>query len=720
MTNCRTYSRCRSAVLARRCYYPYAPIAALLVLTLIHNLVSLRLWPSRTLIGSALLGGPVWLIPTLCFLYIIASSWSTKQGKSGIREVVGCLLRPVIFGVSIYLAWQYGYTAVFTPVNLGQVPYARCAAMLVVMAVAGFLVSIGTRRTGQLFDTARAFSMADTVLLFLVIVNFLLIILPEVQFLSGRAAASEAGVRPITFKIGYSDVGAVESNPLFDLPRLLISDLGLRYFSDTIICMYYGAFAVALSCMVLSVFVGRQAAAAAAFCVASYKPFLIIVFSGTNVVTALLAVSLGLALVSWLARSTVTRWDPLRLMLVASLVGLFSVTLLFCYAASRLPALALLAMAAGCLSLALFRHHYRYLTRVSVLCATVFMPCVFVASVYKLDLSAVKRDFIHSVTPDIDVLLPERPAYVPAEVEGMTPDLTIFIGHTRVSIKHGDGSSELRPVTWRRSPEEILRVAQIHTSRVLENYSGFPGGILIWIFFAAGVAALISSRTSRLSRGALILGLLAFAGLLVMPLFIVTSPGEWRRGASILGLFCCLGGVGLYAMVKLLFPYFGANRTAVITALFFASISARASVESINEMSPYAFGMSPRCSYNPVRTLLKDDVVARSVPVYVAGSERHPCPTSTAEALRRKVGENGAFFLVITKDVTFDQLLSQMPKRAALAINCGEYGGAEYREICHRVVHDPRARLIDQLTDKTNDLWLLETSEEYQDQKDSR
>ena len=402
----------------------------------------------------------------------------------------------------------------------------------------------------------------------------------------------------------------------------------------------------------------------------------------------------------------------MRHRLTEFLVGLlFGIGLLFGYAASRLPAIALSAVIALCLVLSLFKYAYSSFSRTFVLLAVFLAPCLYLALVYKFDIQKFQHDFFASTIPNFERILPERPSYIPANVASMSPDLPFVYGAANVRSETTPGKVEVRNSVWRRSLPEALDVAVFHTKNIFKDYTWFPGGILMWMCLAAGLSAMLTMRSSIAARGLCLVMFCGFGIVFVLPFFIVTSPNEWRRGCSVLLLFCGLGGIGVYTLLRLLFPRVSATYIAMATGMVFTSLSARASLASINALRVYDFGMQRACEYNPIRALLRDDVATRDIQIYIAGEKKSYCSTSITEALQMKLGRERVFHLPISRETSLDQMISEVPKGATVAVNCGKVGGRNNEDLCERLMHDPRARLIDELSDKSNNLWLLENRE---------
>jgi hypothetical protein len=586
----------------------------------------------------------------------------------------------------------------------------RFAIMLAFVSFVGIPVFFSAKRHANLFNQSKICYATDVLVLFLLVLNILLLALPEIELVTGMAGTSDRTIY-VSFAPKYSDVLNVIGNPLFDIPRILFNYAGIGYFSGMLTAAYYGSLAATLFSVALSTLVGRQAAFAAAFCITTSKYFLIIVFLGANIITSLLVISVGTSLLFWIAPALISRQPLPRLILAGFLLGLFSVGLLFGYAASRLPALALCTVTAMCLAAGLLKHSYSWLGRASVFLATLVVPCLFLSLVYQGSVQRFQRDFFASTLPHLDTILPQRPSSVPSNVIGLSPDLPFVYGFANVPFEKAPGEFEIRGFIWKRSPSEALKVASVHAQNIFELYTWFPGGIEMWLTMGCGLVAMLAIRATRAARLILFVMVCALGVVLVLPFFIVTSAVDWRRGCNVLLLFCGLGGVGVYTLLGLLFNRVSPTRIALTAGLLYTCLSARASLASINSTHAYSFGIQQVCQYNPTRAILQSGITTRARSLYLAymaTGDRKACTESLVEGLKIRLGWEHISSLPISREASVDQIVSQVPTGATVAITCGSLGGGDHKRLCDEIIHDSRARLIHELRDKSQNLWLME------------
>jgi hypothetical protein len=678
----------------------------LILITLINLVITLDYWPYRSFVGHLIFGSPVWLIPALAALALIAASLKSSPLSSKKRDIFGHILSGgLIIGLSVVL---FEYREV--PERIFDAPLLAQVALVLPIILTCFCAAVYLFRSLDIIDPIKApWRAFDGFLIFILSLNALVLLFPEVNFIIGREAPAQLSQPLVKFKLGYSDVYATSANPLFDIPRLILYGLGLWSFSDQLITCFYGALAVTFVCSALATFGSRSLCYAAALGVISNKYFLIVTLSGMNVVTALTCCSAAIALLIRIYRGIFTSPPPSNKILLrdAALWGLFTTIMLYCYAGSRLPALALCSLSAIGIFLRLFTTRARLYLWITVAAVAFLAPATLFLAEYHANLTLLKSDFFNSVLPNIPEILPKRPAEVPADLLATTPDLPITIGHARVKFQLPNGQEEVRGVSWRRSIGEVLWVASFHFKQIFERYTWFAGGVVNWVTFTLGLAAILVNLRSMKDRTLFLASYLTLLTLLMAPFFLVASVGEWRRGASLIPIFYAMSGIGVYYLARTLFRKIIPEIVTVASCLILFSVSARGAALTLNNTKNLALGLSLRCMYNPIREILKDNTVMSGAKVYYTILPNDSCVKATVERINHSQKRDTAYTLPISSSTTFDKLVTSTPMGSFILINCGEYGGATIRTLCNEFTSDPRAKLIHQSIDGTNSLWGL-------------
>lgn len=681
-------------------------VPLLAVITLLNLAITFNCWPYRSFVGTFIFGTPVWLIPALAALALIAASLKIPGAGKKEIAILSCILSgSLITGLSLALFYYREVPHKILEANL----IAQLALVLPIIVscfCAGLYLLRPLEREESIKAPWRAF---DGFLIFIISLNALILLFPEVNFIIGREAPLQLSRPLVKFKLGYSDVYAISGNPLFDIPRLIIFSLNLWAFPDQLITCLYGALAVTFVCSALANFVSRPLCYAAALGVISNKHFLIVTLSGMNVVTALTCCAAAIALLVRIYRGLFTSPPPSykKLIIDGALWGLFATFMMYCYAGSRLPALALCALSALGIFLRLLTSRARLSLWIKTAAVACLAPAILFLAEYHANFTQFKTDFFNSVLPNIPEMLPHRPSEVPADLLATTPDLPLTIGHARVKYTLPNGQEAFRGVSWRRSLGELLWVASSHFKQIFERYTWFAGGAINWITFTLGLAAIAASLKRLRYRAIFCVSYLLLLALLMAPFFLVASVGEWRRGASVIPLFYAMSGVGVYAITRTLFKRIKPEVITVASCVILYSVSAKGAALTLNNTKNLALGLSLRCMYNPIREILKDTSVWGGARVYYTILPHDTCVQSITERINHTLGRRAAYTLPINSGTKLRELISSAPGVSLFLLNCGEYGGAAVRALCDEFTADPRAWQIDRSIDGTNNLWGL-------------
>jgi len=690
----------------------------LIPLTLIHQYVALEAWPFPTQVARVIWNTPAPLL-LLGSAAILATfqllSWAHAQAgfaKSLYGRGTVALTASALCVVAYLLGdgqwFQGGDTQLMTPrsamwLGLGSV------------IVAGLLSAFAQPARGNEHEAHTKWTWREIMACTLLIVNVLLLVIPEMPQLSGHAEPAIAGKSEIyrifnaQFKLFYADVMAFRGNPLFDIPRSLFVLVHDQYFSLMLATMYIAALSIALFCGAASPILGYYGSFAAAFGIVFLKHVLWIVFSTNNTVTLFLAASLSVFLLSRILTSLDSGISGWKVMRLGVGLGGIAVITLYTYAASR----SLTYVSLGLCWVALLVGCLKFPTRRSVFYggffASLLVPSLFLALVYGLDLQTFWTDFHKSIVPATPNIHDTKPDFVPTNEYGMSPDLPSYIGMANAKVPTIAGSTESRTIFWKRSLSEIFMVTTFHVRRILEVYFPFPGGFVPWLCIGASLGAL-STRFNTFGKRILLLsGIVALSVLYLTPFIAVLASTEWRRGAAVLLPFGALVGSGLFFVLQALFPRLsGPLLVGAVFLIGLATISKPGIVDT-KKTSVFDIRIQHDCLYNPAKALVgelrkREFSAARIV---LIASQSDVCSRSLVHILRSKIGADRVLDISPSRNINPGDLNELLHEDDFLVIDCGFSRHPRIEGLCSQLGSIPKARLVETSAGALNNLWLI-------------
>jgi hypothetical protein len=687
-------------------------VAVTAAVTFLHQRVALGAWPLQSHVGSALMAAPTALVVTVGVALLLFGSLRVKSTQGVAGRSLGVVIPTLLLGVFFEGVIRLG-DGMFLPVGSWYSP----GSLVYLFGVLGFFVSVAAavawraRRWRPLMERYSSWGVAEWLLSVMLALNLFFLALPEVRFVTTFESPGVDSSHPLTLYFGlqYADVLAMHRNPILDTTRWILSFFTPAHFLTQMACVYLMAFSIGLFCLAVSGLIGYAATFALVSSLAWSKSILLVVCTGTNIVTLFLAVAFALYVLSRVFIVTSTSSGAIARILAGFLIGIAVTLSLYTYAPSRVPCFLFAGLAALLLAWAAVRDAGQRLVYAVALVATLAAPAGVVFGHYGGNIAAFQRDFSGSVLPGMSRIRSGRPEFVSPELEAATPDLPIIYGALITDVPQMDGSTSREWVYWRRSVREFGWVFSEHLSRVFRRYQPFPGGEVWWFFGLIGLA--ISARMMISKRASLLyaVGVAAVTAVMIAPFLIVPSPFEWRRGAAVMLVFASFGGLGIYFVLRMCAPRTSAGLTVVVAAIFTFLIFGKSSLRLI-AVTPFAeVAIAVPCRMSFIKPLLAHamgDVRMRGA-LYVVGSAEDRCLYSASRQLDRGLGSGNRVKLLSSLSLSMDNLRQTLLVGDSVAVECGGGVVDAVKALCDELRRDPNARAVYSAPQDGDELWVF-------------
>ncbi len=691
-------------------YLRFLIVVVAAALTFLHQRLALDAWPLRSGVGSALMGIPTTLVVVVGVVLLLLGSLRAKSGHAAAGRSLGVVIPILLLGVFFEGVIRLGEKT-FLPVGSWYSP----GSLGYLFGVLGLFVSVAAvvawcaRRWRPISESFGSWGLAEWLLSVMLALNLFFLALPEVRFVTTSESPGVASSASLSLYFGlqYADVLAMSRNPILDTTRWLLSFFTPTYFLTQLACLYLMAFSIGLFCVAVSGVIGYMATFALVSSLAWSKSILLVVCTGTNIVTLFVAVAFAFYVLSLVVRVISTPSRASSRILTGFLIGIAVTLSLYTYAPSRVPCFIFAALATVLLVWAAVRDARHRLVYMVALVATLVAPSAVVFGQYGGDIAAFQRDFRGSILPDLSRVRSGRPEFVSPELEAATPDLPITYGALVTDVPQQDGSTIREWVYWKRSIGELGWIFSEHMGRVFRKYQPFPGGEVWWFFGLIGFAISACMMTRTRSSLVYTVGVVSVAAAMVAPFLIVLSPFEWRRGAAVVLVFASFGGLGIYFALRLCAPRASAGLVVAVAAAFTFLVFGKSSLRAI-QTTPFAevaIAMPCRASFvKPLLVHALADVRMRGA-LYLLGSSEDRCLYSASRHLDRGLGGDRVKLLVPAK-LSVDSLRETLSAGDSFAVECGGGVAAAVKSLCDELRRDSNARSIYAAPQDGDDLWL--------------
>ena len=679
--------------------------------TVLHQVVTLAKWPLRSPVGNLLMSFPPAAIGVAAIALLVISALATKQrGSEGppamFNILAGAALGALVIG-ALYI-WH------LVPESLTQFlstsPLAATVYTLGIALGVAIFTALRARRVVADKTVREPWRATEILLCTMFALNMLLIALPEIRFVSGFVSPQQvpSGASWPSFRLFYSDVLKMDFNPLFAGMRAVLAYYTPEYFLTQMACVYLMAIAIAFFCAGLAPIVGYYGGLALAAGLCWSKIVLLVVFTGTNVVTLFFAAGLAIWVLSETYRIATPGVKSPAILLNGFLIGLVGTASLYAYAPSRFPCFLFLGASCALLAWRGLRSSTQRRYYLGALLAALLVPATLVFGQYRGDWSSFSSEFRASVLPSVSNVHAGRPAFIDPTLEASTPDLPGYYGAMIAEAPQPDGSKVSGWVYWRRSPQEFAWVFWNNLERIIAKQFPFPGGKVAWFFVVVGLAGSIAIFSSRLKATLYAVGVCCYSLGLLAPFLIVLSPAEWRRGAAVVLVFSSLAGLGVHVAVRLCFPKIREAVAVLVSSILIFVVFARPAVDAIAATSADEVAIAMVCPFNPLAPLFS---AVRKEPrmtgkVLIVGSPQDRCKYSASRHLDTLLGA-GRVQLINLPAPTLEEMRTLLKAGDSVAVHCGRAIGDNVRKFCDELRQSPEATLVYSAPADGNELWVF-------------
>lgn len=687
-----------------------ALVVIAMAFTFLHQRLMVDAWPGRSMIASAFLATPTVIVLTICFGALVLSSLRSRSvhGTEGRRAPI--LILPLL--VSLFMAavvrlderpsWPPGHW--YSPGTLGYL----LGALSIFVSVATFIAWRSPRSRPQP-EALRSWGPLEWLLSALVALNIFFISLSEVRFVttSESVEVASSDLSRLFFGLRYSDVSALRLNPIFDVMKLLLSSFTPAHFLTQMACVYIMAISIAFFSLTVSRVVGYVATFVLASGLAWSKAIVLVVTTGTNIVTLFLAATFSLWVLSRVFLVVSTPRAAVERAATGLLVGVALTLSLYTYAPSRMPCFVFAGVGMLSLLWGALRDAERRVGYIAALVAAFLAPASILIGQYDGDLAAFTGDFRRSVLPVMSTVLDSRPTFVRPESETSTPDLPLIYGAVAKDVPQLDGSTTKEWVCWRRSPGELLWVLSKYLGQVFKKYQPFPGGAVWWFFGVIGLVVSIRMMPSKRDSRLYVVSALLLSLTLVSPFLLVTSLFEWRRGVGVVLVFASFAGLGIYYVLRLCAPRASSAMLSVVVGVMIFLVLGKSSIRAIAATPFPEVGIFMPCRASYLKTLVEyARLDARMTgKLHVIGSKTDECAYSISRELARGLGESRVKLLPPTA-LSLNGLRETLSLGDSVMIECGEWAAVALKDLCTELRGDSNARSVYYAPQDMDDLWV--------------
>lgn len=679
-------------------------------LTVAHQNIAIKSWPSRSPIGELFMSIPAPVVVGLVLALLVVADMRAQHNSRDERRPYRALISVLALGTIIFGVL---YLDKLIPAELAlwvsTSPWGA-SACTIVAAVSIALVSALRARKLAGTGTVRAYwGAAEIALCVMFALNMFFIALPEIRFFFGFISPHQftPSLSWPSFALFYSDTQRVDLNPIFDLLRSCLAWYTPEYFLTPLACVYFMALAIAFFCAGTSNILGYYGSIALAAGLCWSKVVLLSVFMITNLVTLFFVVGFSVWVLSQAYRAIAPSASPVRILRTGLLIGAAGTVCLYAYVAARGMCFLFLGASSVLLAWGALQRSPRRAHYLASLAAIVVIPGAILLSEYHGRWSSFVVD-LRAGVPSFSNLYNSRPSFIDPNLEASTPDLPAYYGAIIADIPQPDGSVKRDWVYWYRSPSEFAWVFWNNFTRILKHQLPFPGGKTSWFFALLGLVGSLALMSSRRKAAMYGVAVLLFALSLLSPFLIILSPGDWRRGVAVALVFASLAGFGVYVAVRICFPRIRQGVAAVAaSALVFVALG-RPAIDAIAATPSGDVGIAMICPFNPVAPLFLGIKKSPRMTgqVLLVGSPQDRCVYSASRQLDAMLGGNRVRLLNLPA-YSLAQVKAELASGDSVALHCGPLTGGPPLTFCEEVRSSPEAILVYSAPADRNQIWVV-------------